>query len=94
MAVKRVKHLQDLSVRLERHKILVLLGHILDQGSVSTRLLQQVFAQVVGQNQVHFVKSNNVLQIDVVLYQGVVHWHVLLELVKEMLKILAQVGHV
>jgi hypothetical protein len=66
----------------------------LDQGSVSTRLLQQVFVQVVGQNQVHFVKSNNVLQIDVVLYQGVVRWHVLLELVKEMLKILAQVGHV
>ena len=66
----------------------------MDQGSASTRLLQQVFAQVVGQNQVHFVKNNNVLQIDVVLYQGVVHWHVLLELVKEMQKILAQVGHV
>jgi len=46
---------------------------MLGQDSVSTLLPQQVFVQVVGQNQVHFVKSNNVLQIDVVLYQGVVH---------------------
>ena len=45
---------------------------MLGQDSVSTRLRRQVFAQVVGQNLVHFVKSNNAVLINVVLYQGVV----------------------
>jgi hypothetical protein len=66
----------------------------LDQDSVSIQLLRQVFVQVVGQSLVHIVKSNNVAQIDAVLYQGVAHWHVLLERVREMRKILVQVGHV
>jgi hypothetical protein len=67
---------------------------MLGQDSVSTRLPQQVFAQVVGQNLGHIVKSNNVRQIDVVLYQGVVHWHVLLEHVMETQKIQGLVGRV
>jgi hypothetical protein len=61
---------------------------------VGIRLLRPVFVRVVGRNLDRFVKSNNVQQIDVELYQEVVHWHVLLELVKLMQKILAQVGHV
>ncbi len=67
---------------------------MLGQDSVSTRLRRQVFAQVVGQNLGHIVKSNNVRQIDVVLYQGVVHWHVLLEHVRETQKIRGLVGRV
>jgi hypothetical protein len=67
---------------------------MLGQDNVSTRLRRQVFAQVVGQNLGHIVKSNNVRQTDVVLYQGVVHWHVLLEHVEETQKIRGLVGHV
>jgi hypothetical protein len=63
-------------------------------GSVSIQLRRQVFAQVVGQNLGHIVKSNNVLQIDVVLYQGAEHWRVLLEHVRETQKIQGLVGPV
>jgi hypothetical protein len=59
---------------------------------VSIQLLRQVFVQVAGQNLVPFVKSNNVRQIDVELYQEAVHWHVLQEHVKVMQKILVLDG--
>jgi hypothetical protein len=59
---------------------------------VGIRLLRPVFVRVVGQNLAHIVKNNNVHLIDAVLYQEVVHWHVLLELVKVMQKILVLDG--
>ncbi len=92
MVVMQGKLSQGPSVQLERRKILVLWDRILDLDSVSIQLRRQVFVQVVGQSLVHIVKNNNVAQIDVVLYQGVAHWHVLLERVREMLKIRGLVG--
>jgi len=67
---------------------------ILEGAHVSIQHQRAEFVPAVGQNQDRFVKNNNALPIDAALSQEVVHWHVLLELVKEMRKILAQVGHV
>ena len=72
--------------------ILVQSEHILVLGCVSIRLLRPVFVRVVGQNLAHIVKNSNVQLIDAVLYQEVVHWHVLLGLVKVMQKILVLDG--
>jgi hypothetical protein len=72
--------------------ILVQLEHILVLGCVSIQLLRPVFVRVVGRNLARIVKNNNVQLIDAVLYQEVVHWHVLLGLVKVMQKILVLDG--
>lgn len=94
MDVALEKVLQEVSAKYKPHKIHVQLEVILGLDSVNIQQPQVVFVQVDGRNLARFVKSNNVRQIDVGLYQGVVHWHVLQEHVKLMQKILAQVGHV